>query len=225
MQVREANQMVEEMMLMANISVAKKILSHYPIWALLRRHQTPSPQMFEPLLKAAAAVGIEIDVSSSRALAVSLDNAQLADPYFNKLIRILATRCMTQVMWLSMSRLPYVTRGAGAPTAVATDASLTRMRSSQATYICTGEYSMPDFLHYGLAAPLYTHFTSPIRRYADVVVHRFLGAAIGISALPHNLTDKGPVKAVAEQINYRHRNAQVRHAQSPLVHELQRSRC
>src|SRR5215213_6690499 len=35
-------------------------------------------------------------------------------------------------------------------------------------------YSPDDFGHYGLALEHYTHFTSPIRRYADVLVHRAL---------------------------------------------------
>jgi exosome complex exonuclease DIS3/RRP44 len=65
-QVREANQMVEEMMLLANVTVAEHILTHFAACALLRRHAVPPPRQFEPLLRAAAAAGVSIDVASSK---------------------------------------------------------------------------------------------------------------------------------------------------------------
>ena len=41
---------------------------------------------------------------------------------------------------------------------------LTTRCMTQAKYFCTGDVSVSDFGHYGLATPMYTHFTSPIRR-------------------------------------------------------------
>ena len=35
-----------------------------------------------------------------------------------------------------------------------------------AEYFCSGSVARDTFGHYGLASPIYTHFTSPIRRYA-----------------------------------------------------------
>ena len=40
-------------MLLANISVAKKIVEEFPEYAVLRRHPEPPPANFEPLIKAA----------------------------------------------------------------------------------------------------------------------------------------------------------------------------
>ncbi|XP_051990669.1 DIS3-like exonuclease 2 [Xyrauchen texanus] len=48
-----------------------------------------------------------------------------------------------------------------------------------AVYFCTGALKDENlFRHYALNVPLYTHFTSPIRRYADVIVHRLLAASL-----------------------------------------------
>merc|ERR1712241_208111 len=78
----------------------------------------------------------------------------------------------------------------------------------QAVYFASGTIEEPLFQHYGLACPIYTHFTSPIRRYADVIVHRLLAVSINADATYADLVDKKATQKIAENINYRHRMAQ-----------------
>lgn len=172
--LKESNALVEEWMLLANITVSKQILRFYPTLAILRRHQPPSKQQFAPLLSAASAVNISLDITSSKTLADSLDRAiRTDDIYFNKLLRILSTRCM----------MP-------------------------AQYFCSGELPKDQWHHYGLAAPVYSHFTSPIRRYADILVHRLLAASLGVISLPASNSDHIKQQELCSHMNRRHRAAQ-----------------
>ncbi|XP_037537914.1 DIS3-like exonuclease 2 [Nematolebias whitei] len=48
-----------------------------------------------------------------------------------------------------------------------------------ALYYCSGILKEEEhFKHYALNVPLYTHFTSPIRRYPDIIVHRLLASSL-----------------------------------------------
>ena len=162
-------------MLLANIYVAKKIHSSFPECSILRRHPQPPVTNFDVLKKALEEKQIILEVSSSKALADSLDKAVVMDePYFNKLIRIMTTRCMMQ-----------------------------------AVYFCSGTLAEREFRHYGLASDIYTHFTSPIRRYADLMVHRLLAACIGYDQhYSSDLADKRKIEEMCDVLNYRHRMAQ-----------------
>ncbi|MBV8166599.1 MAG: RNB domain-containing ribonuclease [Alphaproteobacteria bacterium] len=52
------------------------------------------------------------------------------------------------------------------------------------------QYSPDNIGHFGLALRRYAHFTSPIRRYADLLVHRALikGLGLGPDGLPEGMT-------------------------------------
>jgi ribonuclease R len=70
------------------------------------------------------------------------------------------------------------------------------------------EYSAENYGHFGLNLGRYAHFTSPIRRYADLVVHRALirGLGLGEGALPQTETVE-TLSEVAAQISVTERRA------------------
>lgn len=170
------NSLVEEFMLLANVSVAARNYEAFPQTALLRRHAAPPKSNFEELAnQLKVKKGLELRSDSSGAVADSLDKCvDPNNPFFNTLVRIMATRCMMS-----------------------------------AEYFCAGTQAYPEFRHYGLASEIYTHFTSPIRRYADLEAHRQLAAAIEYEQLDASLHSKAKLEAVCKNINVRHRNAQM----------------
>ena len=65
-ELKDTNALVEEFMLLANVSVANKIVQAYPRFAVLRRHPEPNVKNFINLVQAASLVDIDIKVNTSK---------------------------------------------------------------------------------------------------------------------------------------------------------------
>ncbi|KAG5638203.1 hypothetical protein H0H81_001300 [Sphagnurus paluster] len=86
--------------------------------------------------------------------------------------------------------------------------------TSRAKYFCAGMLDIAKYHHYALNTPLYTHFTSPIRRYADVLVHRQLESTLQGAAEAKFTMDRDAVAKVAQQCNIKRDSAILAQEQS-----------
>ncbi len=137
---KDANKLIEEFMLLANLTVAEFIgktpKGKKPKTFVYRVHDNPDPEKIANLSLIAQRFGYKVN-AEGRAKEVNKSLNRLLKNVKGKgeenMLSILAIR--------SMAKAVYTTENVG---------------------------------HYGLALDYYTHFTSPIRRYPDMMVHRLL---------------------------------------------------
>ncbi len=136
---REAHQLIEELMLLANRTVAENISKQKhngkPIPFPYRTHDDPDTEKLVPFAAFAKKFGHKFDTSSPDTIAAS----------FNQLLKDVQGRPEQHVL----EQLGIRT-------------------------MAKAKYTIENIGHYGLGFENYCHFTSPIRRYPDILVHRVL---------------------------------------------------
>jgi ribonuclease R len=140
---KEAHQLIEEFMLLANRYVAEHIakikVKNKPLPFPYRIHDTPDEEKLLPFIAFANKFGHKFDNSSPEAIAAS----------FNTLLKDVHGRPEQHVL----EQLGIRT-------------------------MAKAKYTIENVGHYGLGFEHYCHFTSPIRRYPDVMVHRILAEVL-----------------------------------------------
>lgn len=171
-----AHRLIEEFMLAANEAVAAHLeASGVPM--IFRIHERPDPKRVLEFEDVAAQFGYSLapgaaPVKRLRGEVIALDNPNLTSRNYQKLVAKIEGKPEERILSYLMLR------------------SLKQAR-----------YSERNVGHFALASASYTHFTSPIRRYPDLMVHRILGASFD-----HGRYDDD-MRRVAEQSSETERRA------------------
>jgi len=147
----DAHRLIEEFMLAANEAVASHI-EEAGLGMIFRIHERPDPKRVLEFEEVATQFGYSLvgggaPVKKFRGEIVALDNENLTSRNYQKLVAKIEGKPEERILSYLMLR------------------SLKQAR-----------YSDQNVGHFALAAKSYTHFTSPIRRYPDLIVHRILKA-------------------------------------------------
>jgi ribonuclease R len=167
-----ANRIIEEFMLSANECVAS-YLENKHVGSLYRIHEKPDPKRVYDFETIAAKFGYSLGVGPLPVKRVQF-RAERRDRYGSgrqaKTIELPEEVHITPRMYQKLTQ-----KIAGKPEEHIL--SYLMLRSLK-----QARYSEKNEGHFALAAPTYTHFTSPIRRYPDLIVHRILKAVLHGSA-------------------------------------------
>ncbi len=204
-----SNRIIEEFMLSANECVAS-YLQNKRVASLYRIHEKPDPKRVYDFETIAAKFGYSLGVGPLPVKRVQV-RAERRDRYGSgrrpQAIELPEEVHITPRMYQKLTQ-----KIAGKPEERIL--SYLMLRSLK-----QARYSEKNEGHFALAAPAYTHFTSPIRRYPDLIVHRILkevlrdsaereehNVAIGVGGVAHSESpspwSKRPTQAKAVPVGH-----------------------
>jgi ribonuclease R len=159
-----AHRLIEEFMLSANETVAHHLQAHR-IASLYRIHEKPDAKRVYDFETIAATFGYSLGVGALPIHRVQMKTDRRAAYGTGKRIREIEIPKEVHITPRMYQKLTEKIAGKPEERIL----SYLMLRSLK-----QARYSEENLGHFALAAPTYTHFTSPIRRYPDLIVHRIL---------------------------------------------------
>ena len=171
-----AHRIIEEFMLSANESVAQ-YLENKRVGSLYRIHEKPDAKRVYDFETIAATFGYSLGVGALPIQRMQLKADRRASYGTGKRAREVEIPKEVHITPRMYQKLTQKIAGKPEERIL----SFLMLRSLK-----QARYSEENVGHFALAAPTYTHFTSPIRRYPDLIVHRILKDVLRESAEEHD---------------------------------------